>query len=158
MTTTQIVLLNQTQWKIPSVVHAVQGDTGRTLKMVIADQILPSSSTATLSIHRSDDSYYEIDCTFVQSDNAFTANITQALTQYGITECQLIVSGDVSAYLFLIDVQKAAQGIPETQEGYTINEAVNRAEEVLAELDDVLIQVSVSGDTLIINTNSQSGV
>lgn len=139
MTTTQTILLNQTQWKIPAVVHAVQGDTGRSLKMIIEDEVIPSGSTANLSIWRSDDTHYVIEnCTFSISDNSFTVNITQALTQAGITKCQLKVSGIVSAYLFMINVQESADGTPTEQEGWDIADAIQAANEALTEAQNAV--------------------
>lgn len=125
MTATQTVYLNQTEYRVPPVIHAVQNDTGRKVKMVIQDQVLPSGSTATLNFMRSDKSHYSVTCeAFVSADNSFTAEIDQALTQAGITECQLKVSGIVSTFTFIIDVQPDVSGISVQQDGYSAEQII----------------------------------
>ena len=126
MTSIQTVYLNQTEYRVPPVIHAVQNDTGRKVKMVILDQALPSGSTATLEIFRSDKSHYSVTCeAFVFADNSFTAEIDQALTQAGPTECQLKVSGIVSTFTFIIDVQPDVSGISVPQDGYSVSQIID---------------------------------
>lgn len=125
MTAIQTVYLNQTEYRVPPVIHAVQNDTGRKVKMVISDQVLPSGSTATLDFMRSDRSHYSVTCeAFVAADNSFTAEIDQALTQAGPTECQLKVSGIVSTFKFIIDVQPDVSGISVQQDGYSVEQII----------------------------------
>lgn len=126
MNTIQTVALMQTYYTVPPVVHAVQNDSGRQLRMVITDETVPASSTAVLSIHRSDDTHYDI-ATTEESAGTFVADITQALTQAGTTKCQLKVDGIVSTYTFVIDVQKDESGTITPQEGESIDEAIAEA-------------------------------
>lgn len=130
MTSTQTIELKQTTYGVPPVVHAVQNDTGRRLKMVVADEIVPNGSTAELSIRRSDGSYYNIQCEQDEDDDqAFVCDMTQALTQAGKTECQLKVAGIVSTYLFILDVQKDVYSGGEVVEqlGYNVQDIINAA-------------------------------
>lgn len=126
MTSVQTVALMQTYYTVPPVVHAVQNDSGRTLRMVITDETVPAGSTATLSIHRSDDTHYDISTT-EESAGVFVADITQALTQAGSCKCQLKVAGVVSTYTFVIEVQKDTSGTVTPQEGESIEQAVAEA-------------------------------
>ena len=111
MTVTQTIYLQQTNFQAPPIVRAVQGDSGRTLRMIIADETVPAASTASLAIWRPNDTHYNISCTY-QGDNVFTADISQALTQAGKVKCQLKVTGLVSTYTFFIDVQEDVSGTP----------------------------------------------
>lgn len=111
---------------IAPIVHAVQYETGRDLKMILTDVTLASGNTATLMFKRSDGSFNTVNCTLILADNAFTADITQALTQPGPTDCQLKVTASnkvVSSYTFVIVVQKTTEGrAPIDQEGYTVDD------------------------------------
>ena len=121
MAVLQTITLNQKDYRIQPVIHAVCGDTGRRLKMIIAD-VAYASATGEMQFARSDGSYYAVPATFASADNSFTADITQALTQPGITECELKVTDDgdvVSTYLFRVAVQESPDGVPLEQLGIT---------------------------------------
>lgn len=125
MAVTQVIYLTQTNFGVHATVHAVQNDTGRTLKMVIKDITIPSGAIGELDFKRSDGTYYRATAELEQSDNSYTSDITQALTQPGVTECQLKVTSNdeiVSTYTFQIIVQADTGGVSETQLGYTIEE------------------------------------
>lgn len=127
----QTVHLAQTLFKVPEVVHAVQNDTGRQLRMIIDDEPLASGDTAVLEFTRPDKSYYSASATLELATNSFIANVTQALTRAGNAYCQLKVTRSgavVGTFAFYIHVQQDAYGVPSSQEGMTIYEAVERAE------------------------------
>lgn len=137
----QMINLTQVSWKIPATVHGVQGDTGRTLRMIIDDVTVNSNMSGSLAFERSDGTHYEVAATTEVGTNSFSANIAQALTQAGETHCQLKITdsnGIVSTYTFVILVHKDASGEPTEQEGWTIEDALeiantakNTAEEAL---------------------------
>ena len=116
-------------------VFAVQNDTGRTLKMIVDDVTYTNSDTGKLYFMRSDGSYYNVSTTFSSGDNSFTADITQALTQSGRTDCQLKVthSGSVvSTYTFALMVQSDVNGLDQVQqEGYSVQDLMDAAEEIV---------------------------
>lgn len=126
MALVQSVRLTMKHNGVAPLVEAVQYDSDRILKMIVADAELASGSTATLMFTRSDGSFDEVSCTLVLADNAFTADITQALTQKGRTFCQLKVTTSskvASTYTFVILVQPTTEGrVPINQEGYTIED------------------------------------
>ena len=106
----QTIELMQNNFKIPPLVYMVQNDTGRVLKMSIRDAELAEGDTAIVAIRRSDGSYYSIEAERVSDANAFTADMSQALTQPGQTECQLKVTSSsevVSTYTFIVFVQES---------------------------------------------------
>lgn len=121
MITKQKVYLSHTNWTIPPVVHAVQGDTGRELEMVLVDLEIDADMTATLAVKRSSGTHNDIGTTADLAENSFTADITQALTRSGDTECQLKVKNDddevVSTYTFIIAVQGDTSGDSEDEGG-----------------------------------------
>lgn len=140
MNTIQTVYLRQTEYKVPPVVHAVQGDTGRQLKMVIADRTVPADTTAELAFIRSDKSHYTIDCGTVDTtDNSFTCpDLTQALTQAGNCNCQLKVAGIVSTFSFVIDVEPDTAGISREQDGWNVEDITNRLDAVEEAIDSTI--------------------
>lgn len=122
----QIIHLNANSFAMFPRVAMVQNDTGRELKMVLDDMTLSGSETGAVAIHRSDGSYYTIPATRVVGDNAFTADMSQALTQPRQTECQLKVTASddtvISTYTFIIMVQPSTDGISEEQLGYSVQQ------------------------------------
>lgn len=126
----QTINLTQVSWKIPATVHGVQGDTGRTLRMIIDDVTVNSNMSGSLAFERSDGTHYEVAATTEVGTNSFSANIAQALTQTGETHCQLKITdsnGIVSTYMFIIEAQESTDGTPTEQEGWTIKDAVDKA-------------------------------
>lgn len=122
----------------PPIVHAVQNDTDRSLKIVIVDDTLASGMTGKLYFIRPDNTYYYANGTLVLADNAFTVDIKQALTRYGKVYAQLKItrSGNVvSSRHFIIDVERSANAALASQLGYSIDDmkewydmAINAAE------------------------------
>lgn len=143
MTSIQTINLTQLNWSIPAVIHAVQNDTGRTLKMVIDDTTIEAGDTASVSIHRPDDSFYTVNATKAAGENAFKFDMTQALTQEGTVECQLKVTSSekiVSTYTFHVIVQKSTDGYSEEQYGHTVDEimgAIDGVTDYVDELQDI---------------------
>lgn len=131
----QIIHLNANSFAMFPRVAMVQNDTGRELKMVLDDMTLSGSETGAVAIHRSDGSYYTIPATRVVGDNAFTADMSQALTQPRQTECQLKVTASddtvISTYTFMIYVQPSVDGISEEQLGYSVQEVVQAAQDIM---------------------------
>lgn len=132
----QTIHLNSNNFRLYPRVYMVQNDTGRELKMVLDDITLAGTETGAVAVKRSDFSYYTIPATLVVADNAFTADITQALTQPGLTECQLKVTAAddtvVSSYTFMIYVQQSTDGISEEQLGYSVQDVVQAAQDIMA--------------------------
>lgn len=126
----QVVHLSRTEYRIPPNVRAVQGDDGRTIKMIIDDETLASGMTAMLCFQRPNGTEYDVAATLVLADNAFTADMTQGLTQAGNVKAQLSVTQSgkhVSTFLFYIIVQPSVSG-EVTQERYsTIQDAEHAA-------------------------------
>lgn len=137
MTLTQVIHLTQETYGLPPIVHMVQNDTGRELMMVIDDVELSGSPTAVLYWMRSDLTHYSTNAEFDSQNNAFTADVSQALTQPFNTQCQLKVTDSndviVSTYTFIIDVQTDVDGTSEAQLGYSIEEIT----EIIAEAEAV---------------------
>ena len=146
----QIIHLNQNNFRLYPQVWMVQNDTGRTLKMILDDTTLAGTETGSVAIHRSDGSYYTISATIVGADNAFTADMTQALTQPGLTECQLKVTSSslvVSTYTFMIHVQASTDGISEEQLGYSVQDLMDAAQTIISggftpEVKAALLQIA----------------
>jgi len=151
MAITQEIHLKQDSYKLPPVVHAVQNDTGRTLKMIIDDETLGVSDTGELCFRRSDGSTYNATATLVQADNAFTCAATQGCTQTGTTLCQLKVTSSskvISTYTFILDVQEDVYGLdPVAQQGYDIDDLIAAA--ATLSLDNVPKVTSFDGGTAL---------
>ena len=129
-----VIHLKSKTYEMFQPVFAVQNDTGRTLKMIVDDVTYTNSDTGKLYFMRSDGSYYNVSTTFSSGDNSFTADITQALTQSGRTDCQLKVtdSGDevVSTFTFSILVQGSTDGVPAEQLGYSVEQLAQDAADI----------------------------
>ena len=89
----QIIRVTQDLYGVTPVVHMVQGDTGRTLKCVVADYAFTGAETVSLMCLRPDKSVYRYDGTVDTSDNSasFDLNVSGgALTQAGVVAAQVI--------------------------------------------------------------------
>ena len=132
----QTINLNQNSFRLFPTIYMVQNDTGRELKMILDDVTLAGTETGAVAIKRSDGSYYTIPATLVTGENAFTADMTQALTQPSMTECQLKITDEndlvVSSYTFHIKVQPSTDGISEEQLGYSVQEVVQAANDIMS--------------------------
>ena len=136
--TTQEISLSQITPSVHQQIKAVQGDTGRQLRMNITDRYF-SSATAGLYFERSDHTNYSVSCALI--NGSFEADITQALTQPGVTKCQLKVTESnkvVSTYTFQILVEKNVTGTATPQENYTIEEALSKAEQAVTTADQAV--------------------
>lgn len=131
---TQTIVLNQLYTSAHPQVRAVQGDTGRQVEMKIGDRTVASGATGSLNFERSDHTLNKVAASFNQSNNAFTADITQALTQPGVTKCQLKVTESskvVSTYTFEILVEKNTSGTVTPQENATAVDALDKANQAV---------------------------
>lgn len=147
MAISQTIHLTQDKHEPIPIMYAVQNDTGRTALMVIDDITLASGSTGGLYFRRSDGSTYNTTATLSIASNAFTADITQGLTQSGTTECQLKVTASskkVSTYTFLIKVQEDLNGVSTEQLGYSVADLMNAADSI-ADSTDILNGLLASG-------------
>lgn len=132
----QTINLNQNSFRLFPTIYMVQNDTGRELKMILDDVTLDGTETGAVAIKRSDGSYYTIPATIDTTNNAFDADMTQALTQPSRTECQLKVTASddtvISTYTFIIMVQPSTDGISEEQLGYSVQQLEQDARDVRA--------------------------
>lgn len=112
------------------VIHAVQNDTDRQVRMVLDDLTLSSGLTGAIYFLRSDGTYYYTTATLDTTTNSFTADLDQALTCPGRTIVHLKVTDTdtVSSFQFNILVEKDTSGTISEQEGVSIVDAVERAE------------------------------
>lgn len=126
----QTVHLSMANFKSAPVVPAVQNDTDRQVKMVLDDYTLTSGLTGKIAFERSDGTHYETAAELVLADNAFVADIDQALTQPGRTMVQLKVTDTltVSTFSFVIFVESDYSGTVTPQESIDLVTAVEAAE------------------------------
>lgn len=138
---TQSIHLTLDTYKLYPVSHMVQNDTGRNLKMFLDDYTLTGTETAVVAFKRSDATHYTVPATRVSGENAFIADLTQALTQNGITECQLKITESggkvLSTYTFNVKSQDDTAGLSEEQFGYSVEELHN----IVAEAEGCAAQV-----------------
>ena len=135
----QTTIVNLKHDGVAPIIHAVENDSGRELKMIISDETLEAGCTGKLHFSRPDFSKYSVTATLSLADNAFTANISQALTRHGKVEAQLKITLSgvvVSSYTFIIDVQKNVSSVEIEQLGYTIEDIQALAERAEAAADD----------------------
>lgn len=127
----QTVHLSMANFKSAPVVPAVQNDSDRQVKMIIDDYTLTSGLTGKIAFERSDGTHYETAAELVLADNAFVADIDQALTQPGRTMVQLKVTDTltVSTFSFVIFVEADNSGTVTPQEGIDLVTAVAAAED-----------------------------
>lgn len=132
MSIVQTIHVSVDQYKLPAAIHAVQNDSGRTIKMVVDDMTLTAGMTGKLSFRRSSGTYYELSATLDTATNSFSAELDQALTSPGTTHCQLKVtsSGElVSSFDFDVFVEEDRSGTVTPEEGISISQAVEAAED-----------------------------
>lgn len=131
MSLIQTIHLTMGNYKSPMVVPAVQNDTDRQLKMIVDDFTLSNSMTGKMTFKRPDGTFYEADATLALADNAFVAELDQALTCPGRTLAQLKVTATdtVSTFTFIVWVEADTSGTLSPQEGISLSEAVQRAED-----------------------------
>ena len=156
---TQTTIVHLTRGGVWPIIHAVQNDTGRTVKMVLDDMALAAGSSGRLYFSRPDHSKYSTPATLVLADNSFTADLTQGLTRYGKVECQLKItsSGDVvSTLTFIINVEKDVNSASIEQLGYTIEDLQALASQVedAAEIIQGLIEGFEIDDTLTVQNKA----
>lgn len=127
----QTVHVNVNSYIVPPVVHAVQNDTDRQVKVIVDDMTLTSGLTGKITFVRSDGTHYEASATLDTATNSFTADIDQALTQPGRTMVQLKVTDTltVSTFSFAIFVEEDTSGTVTPQEGIDLVSAVSAAED-----------------------------
>ena len=137
MSLVQTVHLTMGAYKSPMVVPAVQNDSDRQLKMIVDDFTLSNSMTGKMTFKRADGTFYEADATLALADNAFVAELDQALTCPGRTLAQLKVTATetVSTFTFVVWVEADTSGTLSPQEGISLSEAVQRAEEAAESLE-----------------------
>ena len=156
----QEITLTQNTFKLFPTVYAVQNDTGRELKMIIQDQTLLLGDTGAVAVQRSDGSYYTIAATLNVLGNAFTADISQALTQPGRTLCQLKVTRSglvVSSYTFAIMVQPSTDGVPEEQLGISAQDLIDAAAQIMyADTDTKAALLQIASKLAYIDANGQT--
>lgn len=127
---TQTVHLSRMVYRVPPNVRAVQGDTGRTLKMVIDDETLASGMEASLCFQRPNGTECDVVATLVLADNAFTADMTQGLTRSGTVRAKLSVlhqGKKVSTFAFNILVQDDISGELTPEQRSSVQDAENAA-------------------------------
>lgn len=98
--------------------------------MVIDDETLASGMVATLCFQRPDGTEYDAAATLELADNAFTAELTQGLTQAGTVKAKLSVlyqDKTVSTFLFFILVQDDISGEITQEEYASVQDAENAA-------------------------------
>ena len=165
MSLIQTVHLNMATYKSAPVVPAVQNDTDRQVKMIIDDFVLDADMTGEIAFQRSDETYYTASATIDLTDNSFTASIDQALTCPGRTLVHLKVTDTnvVSTFSFIIFVERDTSGTVSEQEGISLAQAVqdaedaaDRAEAAVATLEGVIAYVDVENQTLVILTGVEN--
>lgn len=155
MSLVQTVHLTIGNYKSPMVVPAVQNDTDRQLKMIVDDFTLSNSMTGKMTFKRADGTFYEADATLALADNAFVAELDQALTCPGRTLAQLKVTATdtVSTFSFVIWVEADTSGTLSPQEGISLSQAVARAESAADRAEENAgVEIYADGTTLVINT------
>lgn len=129
----QEVRLKAATYGIPPIVHMVQGDNGRSLKMILEDFEVEDYYDCVVAIHRPDDSYYEIEGLAIPAGNYVSAPAYQAITRPGKVECQLKISMPgmlISTFDFVIMVHESVVGLPVEQLGYDIYDLIEAAETI----------------------------
>ena len=113
------------------VIHAVQNDTDRQVRMVLDDLTLTSGLTGAIYFLRSDGTYYNETATLDTTTNSFVADLDQALTCPGRTIVHLKVTDTdvVSSFQFNILVERDTSGVVSEQEGISLTEAIEAAED-----------------------------
>ena len=140
MAVTQKVTLYNNKFTVPPVINAVQNDTDRQVEAYFGDFTLQVGMTGKLSFIRSDGTHYEVSATLSTANNTATAELDQALTQAGVTQAQLKItdSGNVgSTFTFMIKVQPDVAGISQQQDGYSVEEIVQRLSDAEDAIEDV---------------------
>ena len=135
--------LSVNHYGIPPVVHAVQGDTGRTLVCNITDMEIPAGATAKFFAEKPSGAGIYNNAAI--SGNTVTVELTnQTLAEVGTTKAQIqVANGDdtVSTFRFNICVEKTYSGdFPESKNESTY-------------LDGVLQQMQAQLDTAIAAAN-----
>ena len=165
MSLVQTVHLNMASYKSAPVVPAVQNDTDRQVKMIIDDFVLDADMTGKIAFQRSDGTFYEENATLDTGTNSFTAGLDQALTCAGKTLVQLKITDTdmVSTFTFYVIVEEDTSGTVSPQEGISLTQAVqdaedaaDRAEAVLTTLNGVIAYVDVENQTLVIYTGVEA--
>lgn len=155
MSLVQTVHLTMGAYKSPMVVPAVQNDSDRQLKMIVDDFTLSNSMTGKMTFKRADGTFYEAEATLALADNAFVAELDQALTCPGRTLAQLKVTATdtVSTFSFVIWVEADTSGALTPQEGISLIQAVERAEDAADRAEENAgVEIYADGTTLVINT------
>ena len=119
--------LSINNYGVPPVVHAVQGDTGRTLICNITDMEIPAGATAKFFAEKPSGAGIYNNATI--SGNTVTVELTnQTLAEVGATKAQIqVANGDdrVSTFRFDICVEKTYSGdFPESKDESTFLQGI----------------------------------
>lgn len=119
--------LSVNHYGVPPVVHAVQGDTGRTLVCNITDMEIPAGATAKFFAEKPSGAGIYNNATI--SGNTVTVELTnQTLAEVGTTKAQIqVANGDdtVSTFRFDICVEKTYSGdFPESKDESTFLQGI----------------------------------
>ena len=109
----QVIHLTMMEFTAPDMVYMVENDTGHILRMVLDDVTLSGDETGLVSVKHPDGTFATVPATIEAETNSFLADMEDALTVYGVSECQLKVtsSGSVaSSFCFKIYAQKDTGG------------------------------------------------
>lgn len=116
MAITQTIHLHAGDMGVTPMIHAVQGDTGRILSLVLEDYTLISGTSATCWFTRPDGSKYSKSGTISVTYNTVTVDLSAqggALTQVGSVKSQLVLTYSgavVSTFDFIIVVEESEAG------------------------------------------------
>lgn len=160
MSLVQTVHLTMGNYKSPMVVPAVQNDSDRQLKMIVDDFTLSNSMTGKMTFKRADGTFYEAEATLALADNAFVAELDQALTCPGRTLAQLKVTATdtVSTFSFIVWVEADTSGTVTPQEGISLSEAVQRAESAADRAEAAAESGGLSNDAKVALLNAVAHV
>lgn len=150
MSLIQTIHLKVSGYGVAQTIHAVQNDTDRKIEMILDDLVLTNGMTGKITFVRPNNTHYEVAGDIDTTRNSVTADITQALTQPGRVNVQLKITDTnvVSTFRFVILVEQDTSGTLTPEEGMSIQDAIDAANEAVSAAEDAADRAEEAAESL----------
>ena len=154
---TQSVKLSAKAYKSAPIISMMQSDTGRTLQCTFDDFEIPKGATASLYIHRPNETYYEETARI--SGQTITIDADQIITTAGYVSCNLKIEKNgemIQSFPFTVRAVSTSAGSPQTEEkGVTVGELADEVDALSTAVAGKLDKETVTEDEILLESRDE---
>ena len=154
---TQSIKLSAKAYKSAPIISMMQSDTGRTLQCTFDDFEIPKGATASLYIHRPNETYYEE--TARVSGQTITIDADQIITTAGYVNCNLKIEKNgemIQSFPFTIRAVSTSAGSPQTEEkGVTVGELVDEVDALSTAVAGKLDKETITDGEILLESKDE---